>query len=219
MDTSSITRQAADYLAQSIRHYLAQDQSVLWLLSGGSAIAVAIAVLNQLPNSHYEKLNVGLVDERYGEPGHIDSNETQLMQAGFDTGKVQFHPVLQHKPIDITAREYSDIIRNLLSASDVCIALLGIGNDGHTAGLLPNSSALTSTKLYAHYLGPDFNRITATPQLFPHIDEAVVYACGNAKWPALQQMDQNGPTHTVPSRLIKQAHKVIRYTDYHNKES
>jgi 6-phosphogluconolactonase/glucosamine-6-phosphate isomerase/deaminase len=200
------------HLAGAISERLERGQRVLWLISGGSAIAVAVAVQKQLAPS--PDLAIGLVDERYGDMGHADSNWTQLLAAGFDPSRNTPLPVLQNKSIEETARDYEVKLKNAMQSSDYRIGLLGIGADGHTSGILPGSPAAGSQRLVDYYEGPDYRRITTTPKCIKQLDEAVVYAAGEAKKPALSMLITSDlPIAEQPAQALKAVQKLIIFTD------
>src|SRR5688572_20869077 len=74
---------AAGQLAERLTAELQAGKSVLWLLCGGSNIPLSVAVMRQLPADKLADLRCLLADERYGVPGHADSNWQQLAEAGF----------------------------------------------------------------------------------------------------------------------------------------
>lgn len=202
----------ARHQADAISVRTAQGERVLWLVSGGSAIPVVVAVCKRLGAT--TKLTVGLIDERYGDMGHADSNWTQLLAAGFDPTAYTPLPVLQGKSPEETARDYEMRLTAALQGSDYRIGLFGIGADGHTSGILPGSPAAESDRLVTYYEGPDYQRITTAPQLIGKLDEAVVYAAGEAKKPALTALvTSDVPVAEQPAQALKAAKKLTVYTD------
>lgn len=205
----------ARYIADYLRNHLEQSNKILWFVSGGSSIQIAAQVQELLTDVlGTDLLDVLLIDERYGLIGHDNSNFEELVQAGFDAETVTTHPILNEKEITKTANEYSDFVQTLLHDADAAIGLFGVGSDGHTAGLLPYNPLMESQLLYGAYDAKDFQRITATPKLIRLLDEAVIYAVGKKKWPALQTMQQNGSVDEVPARILKQAKKLTIFSDY-----
>lgn len=200
------------HLVEVISERLQQGERILWLVSGGSAIAVAVAVQKKLgPNPG---LTVGLIDERYGDMGHADSNWTQLTAAGFEPSAFAPLSVLQNKSLEETARDYEIKLAAALRDSDYRIGVFGIGADGHTSGILPGSPAAESERLVTYYQGPDYQRVTTTPQLIQLLDEAVVYAMGATKKPALTALLNNDlPITEQPAQALKAAKKLTLYTD------
>jgi len=178
----------ARWLSERLNQHLTDGKTVLWLVSGGSAIDVAVRTLQLLDDFKSKQLHVGLVDERFGDYGHADSNQTQLVAAGFDLNKVVFHPVLGSGSAESDANDYGAELDKLLGRADYSVGLFGIGADGHTAGLLPGSALLLNDSLYGSYRAADYYRLSATPQLIGRLDSAVVYASGQSKWPALRKL-------------------------------
>lgn len=185
---------------EQIRPKLYAQQRILWLVSGGSAVYVAIEAIDKL-NCDLSGLSVGLIDERYGEPGHSDSNYRALSEAGFDGSILEIEPVITGQSVSESAVLYSLWLNDQLDESDFTLGLFGIGADGHTAGLLPDNPINDSAQLYDHFQADDYLRLSATPKLIRRLDAAVVYAVGDSKWPVLQRLftdeDNNLPANVL----------------------
>ncbi len=203
------------HLVEALRARLGRRQRVLWLVSGGSAITVAVAVRQQLGDCPgLSGLSVGLVDERYGTVGHQDSNWQQLRAAGFELAGIQPLLVLTGKSFVATVDDYEATLATAMPASEYRLGLFGIGADGHTAGILPNSPAVTSDQLVCGYQGPDYQRITVTPALITRLDEAVAGAFGPAKKPALTKLLAGTATLSEqPAQVLRQVSVSIVYND------
>lgn len=201
----------AEKLAEIINQKLKAGLDVLWLVSGGSAVEVAAKARDKLQN--YKKLTVMQVDERYGPVGHDDSNMKKLVDAGFNFQGVFSYPVLFGKDILETTDKYNEILKEQFRKSDFCVALLGIGADGHMAGILPDSPGLDDNKLVANYEGPDFNRITITSKTVKKLDAAVVYAMGESKSEALKNLKKSLPVSEQPAQLLKNIKDVFIFSD------
>jgi len=201
------------YLSGVLRRKLAAGDSVLWLVPGGSAIAVAAQVAKELQGLNLQKLTVTLTDERYGELGHHDSNWQQLHAADFHLPGATMVPVLHgHDPQD-TTKEFANHLQEYCQAADYCLGFLGMGADGHTAGILPHSPAVTEQSWAASYEGPDFLRVTATPVALSALDEAVVYAMGESKLDALTKLQQTIPLEEEPAQILKKVPTVTVFND------
>ena len=193
-------------VAERINRQLASGQPVLWLLSGGSAIGTAVAA------SHLIKPNpllcVSLADERYGQPGHSESNFRQLLAAGFDLPIV---PILNGGVVEREARNFARFL--LDHQSDYRIGIFGMGTDGHTAGILPNSMATADTDdLVFFYSGAKFERITTTPHFLAGLDSAHLWAQGLDKSPQLAQLQKDDEPIKQPVQFLKMAQEFIIYT-------
>jgi 6-phosphogluconolactonase/glucosamine-6-phosphate isomerase/deaminase len=201
------------YIAEVIVAQLGGKRTVLWLLSGGSAIAVAVAASRRLAGRDLSGLTVSLIDERYGPVGHAQSNWKQLQDAGFDLPGATLHPVLVGASQSDTAEAFDEFLHAEFSRADFSVGLLGIGPDGHTSGILPHSPAVTSLGLVTSYDGGAFQRITTTPRALSSLDEAVVYAVGENKWPVLDRLETDLPFAEQPAQALKAATKLTIFTD------
>ena len=128
----------ADLTERLVRE-LAAGKQVLWLVSGGSNIPASAQIMDNIPHDLSHNLTVMLVDERYGKLGHEESNWAQLMSAGFHSDEAKLLPVLQAGlSFEQTIERYSEITKVALANNEIIIAQLGIGPDGHIAGILPD---------------------------------------------------------------------------------
>jgi 6-phosphogluconolactonase/glucosamine-6-phosphate isomerase/deaminase len=202
-------------LVTTINNALSQGVPVAWLLSGGSAIPIAIAVAKQLvPGEPRQLLRILQIDERYGMVGHANSNWQQLLDAGFQCEGAQYRPVLHGLSFTLTIETYTETILDALGNCDLRIGLFGIGPDGHTAGMLPGSSAASEAKeLVVGYPGPDFPRITITTPAIARLDLAVAWVGGEAKRATLKTLQGGAALTTQPAQAIKQAKNWFVYSD------
>jgi 6-phosphogluconolactonase/glucosamine-6-phosphate isomerase/deaminase len=208
--------QAAEFIAAALSAPLTEGKQVLWLVPGGSAIVLAAAVAKLLQNVPLTKLTVTLTDERYGPVGHPDSNWLQLEQAGFmPLPGAQLLPVLTGASRDETVARFSDVLKEQLAAADYALGLFGIGADGHTAGILPHSPAVISQDFAAGYDAGQFQRITMTPQAIAQLDEAIVSAMGDTKWPVIDELETTDkPIPDQPAQQLKQVPKLTIFNDH-----
>jgi 6-phosphogluconolactonase/glucosamine-6-phosphate isomerase/deaminase len=205
---------AADYLARVIGEKLRDSKQVLWLVPGGSAIAVAAETAKKLGGTPLENLTVTLTDERYGDVGHADSNWPQLQAAGFDLPGATMVPVLRGEDLASTVQRYAEILKIEMDKADFRIGLFGIGADGHTAGMLPHSPAVDETGFAHGYDAGNFVRITMARPAIARLDEAVVYAKGQEKWPVLEQLGTELPVEDQPAQALKQIARVTIFNDH-----
>jgi 6-phosphogluconolactonase/glucosamine-6-phosphate isomerase/deaminase len=202
----------ADRIIAAIQGKLSQRQKVLWLISGGSVVDVAVQAAKQLEDQPL--LKIMQIDERYGPVGHADSNWQHLIQKGMNIGAFHYSPVLTGKDIEQTTDEYDALLTSELEDADFVIGLFGIGVDGHTAGMLPGSVAVTEERrMVVSYEGDDFKRITVAMPFFAHVDMAVVLALGEAKINALLMLQQDLAVTDQPAQALKKAEKLYVYTD------
>jgi 6-phosphogluconolactonase len=205
----------ADLTARLV-HELAQGKRVLWLVSGGSNIAASVQVMDSISTEYSQKLSIMPADERYGEPGHAESNIQKLQQAGFDIKAAVLLPVLvASQSFDEAAEYYEALTQHALDEHDVVIAQLGIGTDGHIAGILPDSpAAMELSRLVAHFDAPPLRRLTLTFPALERIDVAYAFAFGEPKLGALQTLQNETVDRTLqPSQILKQIPEAYIYND------
>jgi 6-phosphogluconolactonase/glucosamine-6-phosphate isomerase/deaminase len=176
-------------------------------------VQIAVAVSHLLTGQDLSRLTVSLADERFGKPGHADSNWRQLLDAGFSVPGATVVPVLTGAARETTTQKWGIQLTQLLNTSNYRIALLGIGPDGHTSGILPGSEAVTSRDVVTSYDGGGYQRITTTPAGLRLVDEAVVYAVGESKRTALQNLQKLLSVSEQPAQLLKSISKVTVYND------
>lgn len=225
--------EAANYLEEQIQASFERGEKVLLLLSGGSAIEIYKNLgqwLKSKPDGFGQNLTVGLVDERYGKVGHEDGNEIQIEQTGFyevvkEKGGHILSVLTGKEPAD-EANNYNDLIDQNLKPADKVMAVLGVGPDGHTAGILPQESLEKFDKLFPKdewaiyyelpqdYPNPFKRRITLTPHALEKINLAVVVAKSKGKEEALKRMfSPDESVYRTPAISIRNLRGVL-FTDW-----
>lgn len=204
-----------DALAKRLRAELKAGRRVLWLVGGGSGIQATVAVMDELPADLTEHLSIFMTDERYGDVGHVNSNARQLTEAGFTTKDAVFVPMLQPGfSLDETAERYETALKQAVEHADIIIAQSGIGPDGHIAGILPHSDAVTASGWITTYEAPHYTRMTMTFEALRHIDSAYYMAFGDEKKPALTQLrDEELSLDEQPAQILKDIKEAYVYND------
>lgn len=208
--------EAGEMLAKKIGEYLGHGKKVLWLLSGGSNIILEVEVLNILKKAFgdnlKENLAVTLIDERYGKVGHDDSNWIQLLQNGFDISAVRALPVLCGLEPKETVIEFGKNYRDLEAWADIIIGQFGIGSDGHTAGVLPNTVGVTAPGTACFYDGGQYQRITLTLKTIRNIDEAYTFAYGESKKEIVEKLkNEELSLEEMPAQILKEIPESYLY--------
>lgn len=202
-------------LAERLGAELQAGQQVLWLVPGGSNVPLSVQVMAQLAEEQTAQLTILLSDERFGPVGHADSNLQQLTNAGFQSKRATIVPVLAAGfGLEETRQRYDQAVQAALDRADTIIGQFGMGEDGHIAGILPGSPAVSSADLVAAYEAPPLTRITLTPKALQDVTAAYLCAFGAAKRPALENLQ----SHTLslveqPAQLLKQLPEAYVYND------
>lgn len=213
IEKSSGREDTAQYLSRVIAEKLSQGKSVLFLVPGGSAIAVAVRVGELLSTKDLSRLRVMLTDERFGEVGHKDSNWAQLLASGFAVPGATLFPVLRGHTLEETVRVYDKELEEEILGADFRIGLFGMGVDGHTAGILPKSTASVATNYIHGYVAEPFTRITMTPPAIAKLDVTILYAMGKDKAHAIHELREKRTIRTNPAQALKQARILTVFSD------
>src|SRR5437870_3005764 len=102
----------AKFIAERINRHLDEGNKVVWCLSGGSAIDVAVETARRLAVP-LDNFSVCLADERFGPPGHKDSNWQALLAAGFKLAGARLEPVLRGQAAEETVDYFNNLIGTL----------------------------------------------------------------------------------------------------------
>ena len=209
-------QQIAEAIANRLNSELSNDKKVLWLVSGGSNIQLAVEIMKQIPDDLSWNLTISLIDERFGEVGHADSNWQQLLDAGIDFKQAKAIPILDgSKNLNQNADNYEKKFREMLTENDVKIGLFGMGADGHTSGILPETVAARETtddKLIVGYQDK-FARITTTFVAIKKLDETFLVAFGADKKPAMEDLKTEIPLEKQPAQILKQISETTVFSD------
>jgi 6-phosphogluconolactonase/glucosamine-6-phosphate isomerase/deaminase len=213
--TSQQAESGPSALKERLVHELGKDKHVLWLVSGGSNIEASVRVMAELPADKTKNLPIFLIDERYGEVGHFDSNAKQLIDAGFQAQEAIFVPALAPGfSLEETRERYEAACKRAFEHADVVIAQIGIGSDGHIAGILPHSAAVDASGWVTAYDTATYKRITLTFDALRKVTAAYVFAFGDEKKPTLERLrDTKASLSDQPAQLLKELPEVYIYND------
>jgi 6-phosphogluconolactonase/glucosamine-6-phosphate isomerase/deaminase len=204
-------------LAQKLNQALAEHRRVVWLVSGGSNVAISAEAMRLVNSSTSPQLVVMQVDERFVAPDSPDSNWKQLLDAGFDTGKATCYPVLNRaaKTLEETAAAYAEVVAREFEAADYIIGQFGVGSDGHVAGIKPHSPAVTSEEYVTGYPWDDFQRVTLTFPAIRRVDAACSFIFGGDKRPVLDRLSAgSSPLEDFPAGVLCEILDSTVYNDY-----
>lgn len=212
--TTTNVKDPAMLAVDSILRGLKAGKKVLLFVTGGSSISVAEEMSQMLQGEDLRNLTVMLTDERYGPVGHPDSNWQQLLEGGFDLADATLIPVLVGEDMDETVKIFCHSLKEELDKAEYKIGLFGIGMDGHTAGIIPESVAVKSKELACGYIAPSFSRITITFNTIEKLDEAIVWMQGAQKWGVIDKLKEEIEIEKQPAQILKKVPLLTIFTDY-----
>jgi 6-phosphogluconolactonase len=108
-----------------------------------------------------------------------------------------------------TSREYDALLRSRLVSGGFDVAVLGIGDDGHTASLFPGEPGILETKRWVIAVpsAPAKKRearLTVTIPVIEAIGSAFLLVAGKGKHEALQRAwSTSGSVSDTPARLLR----------------
>lgn len=165
-------------------------------ISGGNTPKRFFKLLGESPQARslpWDKIHLFWVDERYVEPDSQWSNyklaaETFLNKVPIPDTNVHRIPT-ELDDFEAAARRYEDTLREVFGLEagkipEFDFILLGMGSDGHTGSLFPNSYAAFDTEDLAcvvYVLDEKLNRITLTHPVLRAARHLVVLVCGREK--------------------------------------
>lgn len=193
------TERAIAYLAGRIK---ARDTARPFhiFLSGGSTPRPIYSGLAQA-DLDWSGVHLWLGDERYVPWDHPDSNyrmvrEALIEPAGISQEQVHPWPILATP--ELSAETYDREFRGVFQrgGQPLDLQLLGMGDDGHTASLFPDSPALEEkeamcvSNVVANV--PEKNRLTLTFRALALSQDVVFLIKGEGKAAVLQEVVESG---------------------------
>lgn len=188
VDPAAFAETAASFLAR--RLHAASERGVVSIaVSGGRTPGPVYEWLARSRLPRWERTNVYLADERVVPFDDPSSNygmlrETLLEPAAVPAERRHPMPVDEGRSAEAVAREYAAELPERLD-----FLLLGLGDDGHTASLFPNHSALEETErrvVEVRVPAIPAHRLTITPPVIAAARLIVVLVRGEAKASAVR---------------------------------
>jgi len=143
---------AAHKVAEIISECEKKKPSCAIALSGGSTPKRLYALLAKGAGGpiDWKRVHVFFSDERNVPPEDLESNYRMAQESLFASGLIpepNIHRIHGEYSADEAAREYAEEVKRVLGDNPIFdLILLGLGPDGHTASLFPDSPALQENK-------------------------------------------------------------------------
>ncbi len=195
---ATLTQAAADLVLASAQEAVRERGRFVWGLSGGSTPEALYRKLAEPPCSNampWRATTVFWGDERWVPSDHPDSNQRTANEALLSHDPAAQASVIPIRTEGTTPEESAgvveDALRRLFGDGPVRpdLLLLGIGPDGHTASLFPDTSAMEEQeRLFVANRVPQMDawRITATLPLVNASRRVVFLAQGRDKTDAVR---------------------------------
>ena len=208
-----LAREAADLIAAAAGSRIELGLGFSIALSGGSTPRRLYELLASEPwreRIRWDQVQVFFSDERCVPPDHPDSNFRMACQTLLDQVPIPYeniHRLRGEIEPEAAAREYEQLLADQLGDGGLDLVLLGMGEDGHTASLFPDTPALAeqAQRCVAVYVDKLKSwRLTLTATFINRSDQVMVLVAGAAKTQRLQEVLESPPeAQRLPIQLIR----------------
>lgn len=220
MKIASLKENLVEKVVQELLIYLKDSVSEFGcaniLLSGGNTPGPIYRLLNK--KCHFlDKLNIGLVDERFVKTSSDYSNE-RLIRDCFSVNKknmpridgMVYNSEDKNENLKLLSQKYN----HFSDRTDVVI--LGMGKDGHTASIFPNDleseHALSSSESFLNTNAPTFpkDRISCSMSMICDARFIILIITGKEKMDVLMNQNTDLPIHEV---MRRRKDLILYYTE------
>ncbi|SNZ11143.1 6-phosphogluconolactonase [Hydrogenobacter hydrogenophilus] len=202
LTNKNIDSRVAHYIIRLARVFINKKGSFNVALAGGKTPLGAYSILSNLQRD-WTKINLFLTDERY-VPVEDDRSNCKNLKPFFE-GINCFDTSL---PPDQSALMYS---QKLQSLGCLDLVLLGVGKDGHTASLFPNTECRRITREVCVSTSPDgLIRLSLTEEFINLSEKVVFFIKGEDKRDVLKKLLT---CEDIPASRIKPRRSVLIFTD------
>lgn len=213
-DPEALSRAVADLFAERAAQAVAGHGRCAVMLAGGDTPRGTYELLagkplrDQVP---WAGVHLFWGDERCVSPDDPRSNASMVRRALIDRVSIpagQVHPIQCDGDPRGAADEYEELLRRFFAgtAPRFDMVLLGLGEDGHTASLFPDSQALEERLRWASVArraDEEIVRVTLTPPLINQADLVVFLVAGEDKAAILREVLEEHPDpRSRPARMI-----------------
>jgi 6-phosphogluconolactonase len=222
-DLEALSRAAADLFAERVARAVADHGRSAVLLAGGETPCRTYKLLAEKPlrdKVPWGGLHLFWGDERSVPPDDPRSNSRMIHRALLDLVPVpagQVHPIPGDRDPRQAADEYEELLRRFFAGAvpRFDLVLLGLGDDGHTASLFPDSQVLEERKRWAsatRRAGEEICRVTLTPTLINQADLVIFLVAGDDKATILREVLEDHPDpRSRPARMIMPEQGELRW--------
>lgn len=211
MDEEDLAQAAAAEIAAWLR---LQAPAATVGLAGGSTPRATYELLREqsLP---WNTVTGWMTDERFVPGDHPDSNAGMVRDALFDhvPARLLEVPYIESHP-DASAERYAAMLEELFPEGRPGLVLLGVGTDGHTASLFPDTPALDATGTYVanRVDALDTWRLTATNDFLAKAARTMFIVSGDAKADVVAQILEDD-ADLPAARLSRRSRDVVWLLD------
>jgi 6-phosphogluconolactonase len=199
-DSPAVARAAAELVVDRARSASSAERNFSMALSGGSTPKLLFQLLAAEPfrsQIDWGRVEIFFGDERAVPPEHADSNFKMANEALLSLVPLKaenIHRMRGEIDPNEAAIEYGKLLKAKFGEGGVDLMFLGMGDDGHTASLFPNTPVLSETHhRCVGYLAENSTtgrswRITMTAPFINRSAEVVMLITGASKAARLNEV-------------------------------
>lgn len=209
---------AVEHWIHSAQRAIQQKGRFAVALSGGSTPKAIYAALAKSKKVDWSKVWLFWSDERAAPPTHPESNYKMAIDllGNLPIPPSQIFRMQAETEIEKNSKNYEELIHTHLGKQLFDLVMLGLGEDGHTASLFPNTTALNEEKsLVAPNLLRDKNlwRMTLTYPCINQSAHTALYVFGSAKQKIVKEVLNAPILSPWPASRIGSSHKSLWILD------
>ena len=216
-DADALAARAAEVIVDAgVRAIDERGQFVL-AVSGGSTPRRFLGELARRSDLDWTRVHIFQVDERVAPDGDAARNATMLDEAFLTADLMADHALagvwlmpVTEPDVEAAALEYGRLMDETTGSPVVFdLIQLGLGDDGHTASLIPGDAVLDVTDCDVAVTGDyrGHRRMTMTWPVLDRAKEQLWVVSGEAKQWALDRYLENDPA--IPATLPTQARATV----------
>ncbi len=226
-DINELSQFAANSFIETANQSIAERGRFLVALSGGGT---PMQLYKLLGESFHDKVDWSHVHFFWGDERCVPVDDSgnsygQTKKVLFDKINIpaeNIHRVLSELEPDSAARAYANALsvfaESPLDWLRFDLALLGMGDDGHTASLFPNSPVEVDSltlAVKANYQGRPANRVTLTPKVLNSSRNIMFLVSGKSKAAALSKVfgDNYMPAQLPVQRIVPEDGSLVWLID------
>ncbi len=192
-DINQLSQYAANSFVETANQSIAERGRFLVVLSGGNTPMQLYKLLGESFHNKVDWTHTHFFwgDERCVPVDDAGNSYGQTKKVLFDKINIpneNIHRVLSELEPDSASKEYANTLSGFaespLTWPRFDLTLLGMGDDGHTASLFPNSPVdmdLPTLAVTANYQGRPANRVTLTPKVLNSSRKVMFLVAGKSK--------------------------------------
>lgn len=222
-DPDAVMAEAARRIAAVLTKAVAARGVATVALAGGSTPRRLYRLLAAPPYDRaipWDRIQLFLGDERCVPAEHPDSNQRMVREsllAGLPVAP-DLHPMPcgQLEPAAAAARYAQELTREVAGEEGLPrldLVLLGMGDDGHTASLFPDTAILDEQRLVAEVFVPrlDTWRLSLTLPTLNAARHVLFLVTGAGKAASLTRVLAEGPQRHLPASLVRPPHGTVEW--------